>query len=285
MTRVLLMRPLEDALPMAKTLRAKGIEISHHPIFQLHFLPLPLLKNPQALIITSKNAIRALLQQPFDSTHSVSFPRRRESIEYLFCSNRLLDPRLRGDDNFNRQLDSVRVVEQYDELKKIPLYVVGDKTAELAKQTGFLNVSSASGTSQELIQLMIKTAQRDKGMLWHLSGEKVKGNIVESLETAGFEAKRQIVYSIEDAMDLPPSLDDELKNQTISHVIFCSPRTTTVFVNLLKKKKLEKMTCQMICLCLSQDIGEKALSLKWKKLWISPRPNMNDLMGYFDEEK
>lgn len=229
------MRPLEDVLPMATILKSKGIECSHYPLFKPHFLPLPPLKNPQALIITSKNAIRAL--------------------------------------------------KEYESLKKIPLYVVGDNTAELARQTGFVNISSASGTSQELINLIIKKAERDKGILWHLSGEMVKGNIVESLKSAGFEAKRQIVYRIEDLIDFPSSLYEKLKNGTISHLLFCSPRTTTCFINLLKKNKIEKSSCHMISLCLSEDIGEKALGLKWKKLWVSPKPTIKDLMGYFDEEK
>lgn len=229
------MRPLEDALPMATFLESKGIKFSHYPLFKPHFIPLPPLIRPQALIITSKNAIRAL--------------------------------------------------KEYEYLKKIPLYVIGDKTAELAKQTGFVNIESASGTSQELTNLIMKKADRDKGILWHLSGERVKGNMIEPLNIAGFEVKREIVYSIEDATDLPSSLCLQLKNQIISHVIFCSPRTTTIFINLLKKKKIEMSTCQMISLCLSQDIGETALGLNWKKLWISPRPTINELMGYFDEEK
>lgn len=229
------MRPLEDALPMASFLESKGIKCSHYPLFRAQFFPIPPLMRPQALIISSKNAIRALKGR--------------------------------------------------EELKKVPLYVVGDKTAELAKQTGFVNISNASGTSQELIDLIMKTAERDKGTLWHLSGEKIKGNMIEHLNIAGFKAKRQIVYSIEDVKELPSSLCMQLKNQVFSHVIFCSPRITNVFINLLKKKKIEKSTCQMISLCLSQDIGENALGLKWKKLWISPKPTINDLMRYFDEEK
>jgi len=228
---VLLIRPLEDALPMATILKSKNIEFSHYPLFTPYVLPIPPLDNPQALIITSKNAIRAL--------------------------------------------------DEYEDLKKIPLYAVGDKTAELAKKTGFSNIFSAAGTSQELIKLILKTGQRDKGILWHLSGETIRGNIVESLNFAGFEAKRQIVYRIEDIVTLPSSLLTELNNHFISHVIFCSPRTTTVFVSLLKNKKLEKIACKITALCLSQDIGKQASDLKWKKLWISPKPNLNVLMSYF----
>lgn len=235
MHHVLLIRPLEDALPMALELKSKGIESSHYPLFNPRFLPLSPLENPQAFIITSKNGIRAL--------------------------------------------------EGLENLKKIPLYVVGDKTAELAKQLGFLNVLSAAGTSSELLVLISKTAHPHNGILWHLSGRKVKGDIVESLKIAGFEAQRRIVYEIEDVTDLPSSLYTDLTNQKFSHVIFCSPRTTNIFVNLLKKINLEIVSCQMSALCLSQEIGKKALSLNWKKLWISPRPNVNDLMRYFNEER
>lgn len=235
MHHVLLIRSFEDALAMTLTLKSKGIESSHYPLFNPQFIPFPLLENPQAFIITSKNGVRAL--------------------------------------------------EGLENLKKIPLYAVGDKTAELAKQSGFLKVLSASGTSSELLRLISKTAHPHKGILWHLSGREVKGDIVESLKVAGFEAQRQIVYEIKDVTDLPPSLCAALTNHTFSHVIFCSPRTTNIFVTLLKKQKLEKVSCQMRALCLSQEVGKKASSLNWKKLWISPRPNMNALMRYFDEEK
>lgn len=233
--RVLIIRSLEDALSMITVLQSKGIVVSHHPLFKPHFLPIPPLLNPAALIVTSKNAIRAL--------------------------------------------------KDADELKGLPLYSVGDKTAELAKQYGFLKVASASGASQDLIKLIVKIPLRSKGILWYLSGEKITRNITDSLNQEGFKAKRQIVYRIEDALDLPETLCHELKNHTLSHVLLCSSRTTAVFVDLLKKKKLEMRTCQITALCLSEEIKEKALDLQWKELWLSPKPNINNLMGYFDGER
>lgn len=235
MHRILLIRASEDALPMKRVLKAKGLEVSHYPLFKPQFFPIPPLKNPQSLIITSKNAIRAL--------------------------------------------------KESDTLKKIPLYTVGDKTAELAKEFGFSDVVSASGTSDHLIHMILAREPRNQGILWHLSGEDVKGNIIESLKCAGFDAKRHIIYRIEDATDIPSSLCTELESQAITHAIFCSPRTTSVFINLLKKQKLEKNACHIISLCLSEDIKRKALGLKWKEIWTSPHPNLNDLMGYFDEER
>ena len=235
MSSVLLIRPMMEALPLAKILKSKGVKPLLHPLFEPRFLPLPPLKTPQALIITSKNALRA--------------------------------------------------IEGYEDLKTVPLYVVGDQTAQLAQDTGFARVTKASGTSKELTKLILNHAQREKGILWHLSGEVVKGNIVKELRAKGFKAERHIVYHIQDAENIPASLLSDLQNQKISHVMFFSPRTTTIFVNLINKNGLEKVAHQITALCLSQAVAEKAKLLEWKKMWISPQPATQNLTGYFDEEK
>ena len=190
MPSVLLIRPMEEALPLSKILKSKGVKSLLHPLFEPRFLFLPLLKTPQALIITSKNALRA--------------------------------------------------IQGHENLKNVPLYVVGDQTAQLAQDMGFARVTMASGTSQELTKLILNHAHREKGILWHLSGEVVKGNIIKELRAEGFKAERHITYYIKDAEKLPSSLLSDLQNQKISHVMFFSPRTTTIFVNLMNKNNLER---------------------------------------------
>lgn len=235
MPRVLLIRPLEDALPIAKVLKSLGVESLLYPLFKPRFFPIPPLKTPQALIITSKNALRA--------------------------------------------------IEGYEELKKIPLYVVGDQTAHFAQDKGFSKVLSASGTSQELTELILGHAHYERGVLWHLSGEVIKGNIVNELRAKGFEAERHIVYHIIEAENFPESLLFDLQNEKISHVMFFSPHTTTIFVNLINKNALEKIAYRMTALCLSHEVAEIARVIEWNKIWVSPQPATQNMTGYFDEER
>jgi uroporphyrinogen-III synthase len=235
MHHVLLIRALADALPLAESLKSKGIVPHLYPLFNPCFFPLPALKTPQAFIITSKNALRA--------------------------------------------------IEGYEDLKKVPLYAVGDQTAKLAQTMGFANVFSASGTSQELLQLILQKATPQAGILWYLSGRVVKDNLMEPLKAAGFNTQRRIVYDMQAVEDLPPPLLVELERQKMSHIMFFSPHTTTIFVNLLKKRGLEKLMGHMTALCLSHAIAEKALILTWGKIWISPKPTAQSLIGYFDEKR
>ena len=235
MARVLLIRSQEDADALAKDLQSKGVESVHHPLFAARFFPIPALKAPQALIITSKNALRAL--------------------------------------------------KEADELKNIPLYGVGNQTALFAQHIGFSNVMSASGTSKELLELILKKADPRKGMMHHLSGKIIKEDLVKKLRDAGFKAKRHIVYQIEDYEELPTVLLSRFENHQISHVMFFSPRTTELFVNLLRKYKIEKEACTMTALCVSHGVAEKVKRLQWAKVWVSLQPTIQSMAGYFNEEQ
>jgi uroporphyrinogen-III synthase len=270
MPHVLLIRSLDDGLSTALALKARGIESSHYPLFTPHFLSLPELKNPQAFIVTSKNGVRAIVRGM--SKHNISVIAPPPPIK---------GGRSNPVNNFLLDRDALPEGGLAMTWNHLPLYTVGDKTAELATQHGFSNILNASGTSADLIKLILKTAHPQKGVLWHLSGRETKGNVVESLAAEGFEAKRHIVYEIEDAPELSASLCMNLKEQSFSHVILCSPRTTQVFMTLLKNQNLEEVTRQITALCLSQEIAEKASNLSWKNIWISPQPHLNTLIKYF----
>ena len=275
MHRVLLIRQIEEALPLAKLLELKGIESCVYPLFEPIFLSIPSLEKPQGLIITSKNALRAIENELYLNT---GLPRR--------CAPRNDEGgKVQSQTSLRGALLRSKPEKIFQRLQKIPLYTVGDQTAQFAHSLGFSKIFNASGTSQDLIHLILQHAQREKGILWHLSGEIIKGNIVETLQSKGFEAERHIVYGIDETKNFPPALLSALQNQMISHVMFFSPRRTTNFVTIIKKNKLEEATRSMTSLCLSQDVAEKAAELNWGKIWISPQPTTQNMMRYFDAEK
>ncbi|MBX9786011.1 MAG: uroporphyrinogen-III synthase [Alphaproteobacteria bacterium] len=235
MSHVLLIRALEDAIPLASYLEALGKKALCYPLFEPIFFAIPPLENPQALIITSKNALRAL-------------------------------------NNSNH-------------LKKVPLYVVGDQTAALAHQLGFTTVFNASGNSKDLQNLIVQQALPEEGVLYYLSGRIIKRDIVRELRALGFKAQRQVVYQTNYIERFSNSLITDFFNKKISHVLFFSPRTTELFVDLVKTSKLEKEIALNKALCLSYDIAEKAQEILWKEIWISPHPSTHNMLGYFDDGK
>lgn len=235
MSQILITRPLVDALPLAKALELRGLNPLVVPLFRTKFFPLPLLNDPQALMITSKNALRAL--------------------------------------------------KPVEDLKHIPLYGVGDQTTQLASQMGFKNAISASGNAEDLVELILTQADPKKGILYHLSGDVIKVDLVKELQLKGLQAKREIVYSLQAVENFPNFLLDSLQKQNISHILFFSYQTAKIFVNLLVKNKLDQMASFMVALCLSQDVARAIRPLKWKNVWISSQPKLSSMIEYFDGDK
>lgn len=60
MPKVLITRPQEDGLTVAETLKNRGLEPLTVPLFSTKFHPVPQIDSAQGLIITSKNALRAI---------------------------------------------------------------------------------------------------------------------------------------------------------------------------------------------------------------------------------
>ncbi len=93
---------------------------------------------------------------------------------------------------------------------------VGDATAELASRAGFQDVTSASGTSNDLIALVQK-AVPDRGTpLVHSAGEIVRGQICETLQAQGYSAKRDIYYASK-PQTLPPGIDVSRMDYVLLH--------------------------------------------------------------------
>jgi uroporphyrinogen-III synthase len=70
------------------------------------------------------------------------------------------------------------------------IYCVGDATACEALAHGFTSVVSAKGDWRRLVETIAPTDQP----IIHLSGEVVRGQIVQTLQQRGMQAKRQTVY-------------------------------------------------------------------------------------------
>lgn len=60
MSKVLITRSLIDALPIAEALKERGQDPLVSPLFKVIFYPLSEIESAQGLIVTSKNALRAI---------------------------------------------------------------------------------------------------------------------------------------------------------------------------------------------------------------------------------
>lgn len=96
---------------------------------------------------------------------------------------------------------AARAVGYSPALSALPVYAVGDATAEAAIQAGFINVTSAGGDGAALAVLAADRMKTDQGALLHLRGQEVAGDVTGMLTACGFETRFVEVYHTVDHPD------------------------------------------------------------------------------------
>ncbi len=120
---------------------------------------------------------------------------------------------------------------QLGELARLPVYAVGDKTAEAMTSTGFGDVRSAGGDVTQLGNLI--AAGSPKGRVLYLAARERSGDLDVDLDECGIKCTTEVVY----AMRQKDRLDDEallaLEQGAIDAVLIYSRRTGDALVSAL----------------------------------------------------
>lgn len=175
--------------------------------------------------------------------------------------------------------NGVRAFSRLSPRRDVAVLAVGDSTAALARDNGFVNVESAQGDSGDLARLTIERLDPADGLLFHAAGATVAGDLTDALNKAGFKSVRRTLYEAkaEDA------LDDEtataLRDRTLDYVLFFSPRTGRIFAELVEKAGLAKTCDSLTAICLSEAVASEIAGLSWRETVIAQLPTTAALLA------
>ena len=113
----------------------------------------------------------------------------------------------------------------------IPLWLVGDRTATLARRVGFDGAMVVAGDATDLIAL-VPTARRPSRWIY-LAGEDRKPDLEMGLATRGIGVETLVVYRARAARDLAPVARQALEEGTIDAVLHFSRRSAALFCKLV----------------------------------------------------
>ena len=145
---------------------------------------------------------------------------------------------------------------------------VGDATANAAREAGFVNVRSADGDANALVDLAKRELDPANGKLVHVSGDHVGGDASGKLRAAGFSVDWRLAYASIAAMVLPDALLGPL-----DVVLFHSTRAAETFA-ALGAPNADKLTAG----CLSESVAQAAARTSWKRIITAPYPREDDLL-------
>ncbi|MDE0538078.1 MAG: uroporphyrinogen-III synthase [Rhodospirillales bacterium] len=175
--------------------------------------------------------------------------------------------------------NGARALARRDVSRELPVYAIGDATASAAGEAGFQQVHSADGGVDQLAELVKDRMPRDAGILLHVTGSEVAGDLGGTLESAGYGYRRAVLYRAVPVKGLTAATVAALKDGDIDAVVFYSPRSAETCIELMRKARVVRAARELDALCLSAAVGEAASELTWRDVRVAPRPNQESLLS------
>lgn len=166
---------------------------------------------------------------------------------------------------------------QIASLNKLPLFAVGQRSADAAREAGFTNVGSADGDAGDLIRLV--ASQGDKSATYlYLAGEDRAADVEGELVKRGIKTRTAIVYQ-NVTQAYPPELVGALRNRKIDAALHFSRRSAENYVNGAKAAGLGPMAWSPQHFCLSAQVAEPLRAAGVGRIAVAPEPNEAALLA------
>ena len=176
--------------------------------------------------------------------------------------------------------NAVRALEarHISSLGQLPLFAVGHRSAEAAREAGFTNVRSANGDAHDLIRL-VATSHADKAATYlYLAGQDRAKDVEGELAKRGIRARTVIVYQ-NVTQAYPPELVDALRQREIDVVLHFSRRSAENYMNGAKAAGLEQVALAPKHFCLSAQVAEPLRAAGIGQIAVAPEPSEAALLA------
>lgn len=177
---------------------------------------------------------------------------------------------------------SSHAVEQFaaqSDLRDMPVFTVGDTTAQKAREAGFKFVLSGSGQATELADAL-RQRRDELGLqrVFHAAGEKTAHDLAALLAGSGIAVTRGVVYSMTFAESMPPEIEQALRRGEISTVLFFSAMAAQHFMRLLQRPDLKKVSEKLEAICMSDRVAAELRGYPWRVLRVATVPNVEAML-------
>ena len=183
--------------------------------------------------------------------------------------------------------NGIRAFAKCDPRRDLDVLTVGPASAEEALALGFRSVTAAGGDVASLVQSAADRYRPEGGVLCHVAGRTLAGDLAPDLRALGFEVVQRSAYTARSAEVLPPVLRRALYQpgaQDPAGILFYSPRTTRCFVDLVKAAGLEAGCVGLKAFCLSEAAAEPLKDIKMKSVAVSAQKTQSALLDLCDIE-
>jgi uroporphyrinogen-III synthase len=160
----------------------------------------------------------------------------------------------------------------------VPLFVVGQGPAEIARDLGFERIAIGPGSVSGFAAAIAGTLDPADGLIVHLAGDVLAGDLAGELQELGFRVLQPVVYRMKAAEALSEGTREAIGEGAIEGVVLMSPRTARIYAGLIKRHGLADAAAEMVHVCLSDAIARSLGPLGKVPVEVSDGPSLNALL-------
>jgi uroporphyrinogen-III synthase len=170
-------------------------------------------------------------------------------------------------------LSSITSHERIAELRLLPVFVVGRRTAETARAAGFADVTAADGNQRDLVRLVrARTAGPDKKPLLYLAGQDRSDDLGADLAALGLPVRTVVVYRAAAASAFPDGVSNALTLGRFDGVLHFSRRTAESFLRCARAGEALRPALSVAHYCLSSQVAEPLVAAGAAVVRVASRP-------------
>ena len=175
--------------------------------------------------------------------------------------------------------NAIRNLKLVNANKSLHCFCVGSITEKIARQSGYINTSSAGGTVNALKNLiMISNKINKNSKIAYFCGDNTSYDLDSELRKEGLKIKKIINYFSEIITGLNED-NKKLIERYPPHLVYIySSRSAEIFTSIVKNNSLKPLMTRSTIMCISEKVANIFSTQGWKKIEIfNPGDEMTKL--------
>jgi uroporphyrinogen-III synthase len=168
---------------------------------------------------------------------------------------------------------AIAVHPRLSELLGLPVFVVGRRTAEVARAAGFGDVTSADGNEQDLARLIGARLRDRAAPLLYLAGQDRTADLAADLAAHGLGVQTVEVYRAAKATHFSPATATALAAGQVDGVLHYSRRSAQAFIDCARAADILDRALAPFHCCLSSQVAEPLLAAGAADVRVATRPD------------
>jgi uroporphyrinogen-III synthase len=185
--------------------------------------------------------------------------------------------------------NALRAIEAHlagSRLLTLPLFAVGERTAEAARQAGFRDIVVADGNAEALRDLIVasvraKTLKKSSTLLY-LAGADLAGDLAGELGERGFSVATHTTYRMIPILSLPQDTRDAFAADRVEAVLHYSRRSARAFVDAVRAAGVEISALAIPQCCISDAVASVVRDVGATQVLVARAPDENGLFEALD---